>query len=210
MIGLIINAMGNGFTIVSNFGSGIWTAAAVNIHNITGFQVGILIFCFGILNTITNQFLIQHLDIVRLIEEIVYISFFSYMVNWFTNLFTSWELNQWSPILRIPMSIMGVTLFCIAISLYQRANLFMHPNDDTTNILRFKYMHGSAIFSQLTDMLPPIVIIIICFFITGKVYSVNVGTIYSIIFNGMLIATADKYVWKSLIHNFKPSENISN
>nr|WP_282575966.1 hypothetical protein [Apilactobacillus xinyiensis] len=208
--GLILNSFGNALTIVSSCGSGIWTAAAVNINKLLGFDLGILIFTFGVINALTNQILLRRIDIPRFVEEIVFISGFSYFINIFTKLFTNlgWENNAlW---IRVIMSIIGVACFCTAISLYQRANIFMHPNDDTTNILRFKFLNGSAILSQLIDMLPPIIIIIICSIPLGRVYSVGVGTIFSVLCNGILIQNADKFVFPSLKHNKNINEEIQN
>ncbi|MCK8606788.1 hypothetical protein LNP08_01730 [Apilactobacillus ozensis] len=208
--GLILNAFGNALTIVSSCGSGIWTAAAVNINKLLGFNLGLLIFTFGIINAITNQVLLRRIDIPRFVEEIIFISGFSYFINIFTRLFTTlgWENSAiW---IRIPMSLIGVMCFCTAISLYQRANLFMHPNDDTTNILRFKFLNGSAILSQLIDMIPPIIIIIVCSIPLGQVYSVGVGTIFSVICNGIIIQNADKLVFPSLKHNKNINEQLQN
>ena len=209
-LGLLINAFGNALTITSSMGSGVWTAAAVNLSHVTGVSVGLFIFAFGVFNTVCNQFLLWTVDIPRFVEEIFYISCFSYAVNFFTNLCLAMGLGQLGLIARIVMAILGVTLFCIAISMYQRANLFMHPNDDTSNILRFKYCHGSAVASQLIDMLPPIIIFIGCGLLMGKIYSVNVGTIYSICCNGLLIKYADRWIWPSLVHNFRKNENYGN
>lgn len=201
IFGLILNSLGNALTIVSGCGSGIWTAASVNIHELIGIDVGVMIFIFGIINALTNQVLIKHIDVLRFIEEIIFISFFSSFIQLFADLFTSLGWNHLSLILRIPMSLIGVCFFCTAISLYQRANIFMHPNDDTTNILRFDYLNGSAVKSQLLDFTPPIVIILICSIFLHQIYSVGIGTIFSIIFNGVLIQSADKYIVPRLKHN---------
>ena len=79
----------------------------------------------------------------------------------------------------------------------------MHPNDDTTNILRFMYLKKSAVAAQLIDFIPPIIAMVISFAVTKNLYAVNVGTIFSILFNGLIIQTADRYVWPKLKHNFK-------
>ncbi|AYF92229.1 hypothetical protein D7I45_01345 [Apilactobacillus bombintestini] len=205
VFGLLLNALGNSLTIVSGCGSGIWTAASVNIHELVGIDVGLMIFIFGIINALTNQVLIRHIDVWRFIEEMVFITFFSYFIQIFADFFTSLGWNHLSLFIRVPMALIGVCFFCTAISLYQRANLFMHPNDDTTNILRFQYLKGSAVKSQLLDFAPPIIIILICAVFLHRIYSVNIGTIFSIICNGFIIQTADKLIFPSLKHN----ENIN-
>ncbi|MFD1417837.1 hypothetical protein ACFQ42_03550 [Companilactobacillus keshanensis] len=202
MIGLILNAFGNGLCISANMGSGIWTAAAVNINMMSGLSVGTILFIVGVLNAITNQFLIRRLDIRRMIGEILYILFFSSFVDIFTDMLNNIGIPNLPIIVRAILSCLGVTFFCVAISLYQRANIIMHPNDDTTNILRFFYLKGSSTAAQIIDFVPPIIIVIVAFAMTDKIYSVNVGTLFSILFNGVLIAAADKLIWPGLKHNF--------
>jgi len=200
---LVLNACGNALCITSNVGSGIWTASAVNMHEAFGLDVRVLLFLIGLANTITNQFLIRRLDIKRFIGEIIFVLCFSYFVDLFTIAFTTIGLPSLPWFVRLLISLLGVSTFCVAISIYQRANIFMHPNDDTTNILRFMYLKGNATASQLIDFIPPIVIMLVTFTITHRVAAVNIGTFYSFLMNGVLIATADRLVFPKLVHNFK-------
>lgn len=205
--GLILNAFGNGLCISANMGSGLWTASAVNMNHWFGWNTGLLLFIIGVINAITNQFLIRHFDGRRLVGEILYVMFFSYFVNVFTALLNNVGVPNLSMPVRAILSCLGIVFFCVAISLYQRANIVMHPNDDTTNILRFMYLKGNSTAAQLIDFIPPIVIIIIAGFAIHNVYSVNIGTLFSFIFNGVLIATADRLVWPELKHNFNTQNN---
>lgn len=205
IIGLILNAFGNGLCITSNMGSGIWTAAAVNLNEWLGINVGVMLFVFGVLNATTNLILIKKLDVKRFVAEVLYITFFSYFVDVFTNLLTVAGVQQLPMLVRTILSFTGVACFCVAISLYQRANIVMHPNDDTTNILRFMYLKGNSTAAQIIDFVPPIIIVLVAFIATHNIYAVNVGTLFSILLNGVIIAEADKLVWPSLKHNFKAS-----
>lgn len=203
ILGLILNAFGNGLCISADMGSGIWTAAAVNLNKIFGLSVGMILCIIGILNALTNQFLIKRFDGKRLIGEILYILFFSSFVDIFTNILNASGIPNFPMFIRAILSCLGVVFFCVAISLYQRANIIMHPNDDTTNILRFFYLKGNSTAAQVIDFVPPTIVVIIAFFVTGNIFSVNIATLFSILFNGVLIATADKLIWPSLKHNFK-------
>jgi uncharacterized membrane protein YczE len=201
--GLILNAFGNGLCISADMGSGLWTAAAVNLNKWFAWNTGLILFVFGVINALTNQVLIKKFDGKRLVGQILYVMFFSYFVNVFTNLLTAIGVPNLPMLVRMFLSCLGVVFFCVAISLYQRANIVMHPNDDTTNILRFFYLKGNSTKAQIIDFLPPIIIIIIAAFGIHAVYSVNVATLFSFIFNGILIAMSDKYIWPQLKHNFK-------
>ena len=205
--GLILNAFGNGLCISANMGSGLWTASAVNMNQWFGWNTGLLLFIIGVVNAITNQFLIKRFDWKRLFGEILYVMFFSYFVNIFTNLLNLVGVPNLPVVIRAILSCLGIVFFCVAISLYQRANIVMHPNDDTTNILRFLYLKGNSTMAQIIDFIPPIIIIVIAGLAIHNVYSVNVGTLFSFIFNGLLIANADRLVWPKLKHNFKAQNN---
>lgn len=85
----------------------------------------------------------------------------------------------------------------------------MHPNDDTTNILRFVYLHGNATAAQLVDFVPPILAIFISWQATGAVLGINVATIFSILFNGVIIAWSDTHIWPQLKHNFKVADGLA-
>ncbi|MTV81598.1 hypothetical protein [Secundilactobacillus folii] len=184
-------------------GSGLWTASAVNLNNWTGVSLGLLLFFIGVINAITNQVLIHHFDGKRLVGEIVYVAFFGTIVQYSAQLFEALGVGRTPVIMRLIFSCLGIVLFCIGISLYQRANIIMHPNDDTTNILRFLYLKGNATASQLLDFVPPAVVIIITFFATKQILSVNLATLFSIFGNGILIATSDQWIWPHLTHNFR-------
>lgn len=205
--GLILNAFGNALTISANMGSAVWTASAVNYSRWFNINVGAILFIIGFLNTVTNQILIKRWDWPRFVGEIGYVCFFSYLVNLFVNLFDSVGIGNLPIIVRAILSCLGIVFFCTAISLYQRANILMHPNDDTTNILRFFYLRKSAVAAQLIDFIPPIVAMMISFAVTQNLFAVNIGTFFSIICNGLIIQTADKYVWPRLKHNFRTKKS---
>lgn len=173
------------------------------MHAAFGLDVGLLLFIVGLINAVTNQILIHRIDVPRFVGEIIFVLFFSYFVDIFTAAFTLIGIPKLPWLIRMLISILGVSTFCVAISIYQRANIFMHPNDDTTNILRFMYLKGNATASQLIDFIPPIVIMGITFGITHQVLAVNIGTIYSFFMNGILIENADRLVFPKLVHNFK-------
>ncbi len=203
LFGLFFNASGNALSVAGHMGSGVWTASAVNISGWLGWPLGTLLFIIGTINAITNQFLIRRLDIIRLVGEMCFIVFFSTIVQFFTRWFAAIGVGELPVVVRVFISALGIFLFCIGISLYQRANIVMHPNDDTTNILRFLYVHGNATISQLIDFMPPIVAITIVFFNTGQIDSVNIATLFSILGNGFMIAWSDEHIWPTLKHNFR-------
>lgn len=209
LLGFCINVIGNSLTMASNMGAEPWAAAAQNLYEASHTSVGIFLFIFGVANAIINQVMLKAVDWVRFVGEIIYIALFSYFVDLILGIMQSigiGDLNIW---IRGFLSCFGVAMFCVGISLYQRANILMHPNDDTSNLIRFKFLHGSAILSQLVDIVPAFFLIGLCWILDGKMVSVNVGTIFSLICNGILIKEADKQVWPKLRHNHRHHHKLS-
>lgn len=198
-----MNALGNGLTVATNVGTSPWTASEVNIAQLVGTSVGLPMFCVSVLVAIVNQLLIRQWDPLRFFGEIGFIACFSYFVNVFVAFFTWLGVPHLPFLLRAVLCFLGVATFCCAISIYQRANLVMHPNDDTTNILRFLYCHNRVVVAQLVNFIPPIVIMVVTFLISGHLYAINIGTLFALLANGPLIGFFDRHVWHGLTHNFR-------
>ena len=156
-------------------------------------------FIVGVLVAVANQLLIRQWDKWRFFGEVAFIAGFSYFIDVFIAFFSWVGIPHWPLLVRIVLCFTGVVIFCAAISLYQRANLIMHPNDDTTNILRFIYFKGRVVVAQLV----PLVAIIVTVVFTHHVYSVNIRTVFCLLCNGPLIGIADRHLWHGLYHNFR-------
>ena len=65
------------------------------------------------------------------------------------------------------------------------------------------YFKGNATASQLTDFIPPIIVTVIAWAVTGKLLGINIATLFSFLGNGVMIAWADEHIWPQLQHNFK-------
>lgn len=209
IVGLIVNAVGNGLTVSTNMGTSPWTASEVNLAHLFNVSVGWPMFIVGSLTAIANQIMIKKFDKIRFFGELLFIAFFSYFVDIFLALFNALGVPNLPTWLKVILCFIGIFTFCCAISFYQRANLFMHPNDDTTNIIRFQYLKGNVVKAQLVNFSVPLTIIIICVIITHQIYSVNIGTIICMFANGPLIGFSDKHLWHSLHHNFRVMQPIT-
>ena len=203
VIGLILNALGNGITVASNTGSAVYTAASVDLFKLTGIlSVSGFVFSWGLLNDILNMFLLKKMEWFRFLKGLVYVTCFSYFIAVFSNAADFLGLPEQGFWVRTLVSLIGTTLIGISISIYQRANLFLHPNDDMTNILRFRYFHGSAVWAQFVDMLLPLIAIIGSWMVLGHLYAIGIATVVYFLFNGFVIKYTDRWLWPSLKHNF--------
>lgn len=202
-IGLVLNAFGNGLTVSTNMGAAPWTASEVNLAALFHLSVGVAMFIVGVLVAVANQVLIRQWDKWRFIGETLFIACFSYFIDVFLAFFKWLGIPQLPLIVRLLLCMLGIAIFCAAISLYQRANIVMHPNDDTTNILRFLYFNGRVGRAQLVNFLVPVVIMLVTGLVTRHIYSVNLGTLLCIFCNGPLIGFFDSHLWHGLYHNFR-------
>lgn len=201
ILSIFINSTGNALTISTNLGSAVWTASSVNLADWINVPLGTTLFIYGIVITIANQLFIGHFDRRRFISNLLYTIPFSYLVQWIT-LFWNWtgvpDLNLFW---RVILDTIGIMLVASAVSIYQRCNLIMHPNDDLSYILRFKFMHGSAILGQWISYVPPVTVAIVSIIFTHQIVAIGYGTILALVAQGAMMKWADTHVFPSLKHH---------
>ncbi len=202
-ISIIINSFFNALTVSTQMGSAIWTASAVSLSHWIHISLGNILFLEGVIVAITNLALLGYFDWFRLLRNLLFITPFSYLLAGFERMFTSLGVPQLAIGWRIILDIGGLFGVAAAVSLYQRANIIMHPNDDLPYILRFRFMHGSSVYSQWMSNVPPLIIVVLVFIIKGHWYSFGFGTIYNILTQGFLIGWSDQHFFPVLHHHLE-------
>lgn len=201
VISIIINSFFNALTVSTHMGSAIWTASAVSLSAWTHVSLGNMLFLEGILVAVTDLILIGYFDWFRLVRNLLFITPFSYLLEGFEKMFTAIGVGQLSIGWRAVLDVVGLFGVAAAVSLYQRANIILHPNDDLPYILRFRFMHGSPVYSQWMSNVPPLIIVVLVFIIKGHWYSFGIGTIYNILTQGYLIGWSDRHFLPILHHH---------
>ena len=199
---IVLDAFSNAVMIDSNMGSAVWMSSAVNISAFLHSPYGTTLFVYAVIVTIANQILLRKFDSHIFISNLLFSFPFSYLVGIFSNVLNPLNMSQLPFIIRLLINILGLIGVSIGTSIYQRCNLIQHPNDELAYLLRFKYLHGSAGWGQLLSYTPPVVIMIICFALTGNILSVGIGTILAMFFQGVIIGISDKIVVPSLKHHY--------
>lgn len=202
MFAIVLDAFANALMINSNMGSAVWTASAVNISKLLHSSYGTTLFIYAVIVTIVNQFLLRKFDGHIFISNLLFSLPFSYLVGFFSFIMDPLRLDQLLITLRLLVDVLGLFGVSVGTSIYQRCNLIQHPNDELAYLLRFKYLHGSAGWGQLFSYTPPVIIMLICFVLTGKILSVGVGTILAMFCQGIIIGISDKIVLPSLKHHY--------
>ena len=77
IVSLMFNCLGNALTVALNLGSALWTAAAVNISDVTPVSLSMMLFIFGVLIIITNVILLNKIDVKRIIGNFIFMVPFS-------------------------------------------------------------------------------------------------------------------------------------
>ena len=202
-ISILLNTFGNALAISMNIGSSMLTAASVHISNYFPIQLGTVLLCNALLGIILNIMIDKKIDIPLIIGNFAFIFPFSVMVQFFVQ-GMGWLGLPGLPIwLRLVLNITGIFLIAIAISIYQRVNWIIHPLDELTNTIRFKFCNGNPVHAQLLTFSIPIAMLIIMFALSGHLYAVNLGTIAALLCQGSWIGWADKRVFASLPHYFR-------
>lgn len=199
---IVLDAFANALMINSNMGSAVWTASAVNISNSIHSSYGTTLFVYAVIVTIVNQFLLGKFDGHIFLSNLLFSLPFSYLVGFFSYILDPFQLNALPVVLRVIVDVLGLIGVSVGTSIYQRCNLIQHPNDELAYLLRFKYLHGSAGWGQLFSYTPPVIIMIICYFTTGHILSVGIGTILAMFFQGIIIGMSDTIVLPSLKHHY--------
>ncbi|MFC6206605.1 hypothetical protein [Levilactobacillus tongjiangensis] len=198
---ILLNSAANALTISTNLGSAVWTGSSVNLANWIHVPLGTTMFVYGVVITLMNQLLLGRFDRKRFVSNILYIIPFSYLVEWI-GYFWNWvgvgKLNLTG---RVIVDIIGLIGVAFAVSIYQRCNVIMHPNDDVAYILRFRFLHGSAVIAQWASYVPPVTIIILSYIFTGELNAIGFGTIWALVTQGIVMAWADYHVFPSLKHH---------
>ncbi len=202
-ISIIINSFFNALTVSTQMGSAIWTASAVSLSHWTQISLGNILFLEGVVVAFTNLALLGHFDWFRLVRNLLFITPFSYLLAGFETMFVKMGVPQLALGWRIMLDIGGLFGVAAAVSLYQRANIIMHLNDDLPYILRFRFMHGSPVYSQWMSNVPPLIIVVLVFVIKGHWYSFGFGTIYNILTQGYLIGWSDRHFLPILHHHLE-------
>lgn len=201
VLSIFMNAAGNGLTISTHLGSAVWTGSSVNLSNWIHIELGTTLFIYGVVITIVNQILLGHFDRRRFVSNLLYAFPFSYLVSGFTMVWNFIGVPLWSVPIRVILDTLGIFVIAAAVSIYQRSNLLMHPNDDLSYILRFKFLKGSAILGQWVSYVPPIIIIVVSVLVTGKIEAIGYGTVLALTIQGALMSWSDTHVFPQLKHH---------
>lgn len=103
-------------------------------------------------------------------------------------------------ILYVGLNFLGVAFIAVAISIYQRVNLVLHPADDLMQILRFRYFKGNAAKAMWASYIPPTIMAIVALVITRTFTNFGLGTIFAFLAQGGITGIADKVIFPKLKH----------
>lgn len=201
VLSLLINATGHALTISTNLGSAVWTASAVNINNCFSINsLSLVIFLEGLAVNYLVSLIDKKRKISKFLLDLLFITPFSILVQYFTNCLEGLNLQHQLLLIRIVLDILGIVFISLATSLYQRANIVLHPNDDFMQTIRFMFLHGDATKAQIIHFLVPLSIIVITTVISHAIWAVGIGTIISFFFQGSMIKWFDIHAFKHLKH----------
>lgn len=198
---IVLNSAANALTISTNLGSAVWTGSSVNLANWIHVPLGTTLFGYGIVITLMNQLLLGKFDRRRLISNLLYIVPFSYLVEWIGYFWDWLGVGRLSLTGRVIVDIIGLFGVAAAVSIYQRCNIIMHPNDDLAYILRFRFLRGSAVVAQWASYIPPVTIIVLSYIFTGQLHAIGFGTVLALVAQGAVMGWSDYHVFPQLKHH---------
>lgn len=216
-LSLVINSAGNVLTLVTSakimpsfLGSAYWTAAEANFAVAIRWNLFWTFLIIGVLTSLLNAFLIHKFEWRRILGNLAFMVPFSALIQIFEDFFMGKYPHLFSgfPEAHTPLMVglyvlinfAGVALIAIAISIYQRVNLVLHPADDLMQILRFKYFNGKAAPAMWASYIPPTVLAIIALIITHHFTNFGLGTVFAFLAQGGITGWADNHIFRHLHH----------
>ena len=200
IVSILINSFGNALTVSLNLGSALWTASSVNLAYLFNYSLAGILFWEGVAVVLSNALFIHKFDIRRIFGNFLFMIPFSYLVGALAALINKTSLNNLPVTVKVILDFGGILLIAAGISIYQRVNLILHPNDDFMQIIRFKFFHGNAASAQICSFLIPVTLILICAVFNHSVWAVNIGTVFSFFFQGFFVGLSDKFIFPKLKH----------
>ncbi|QAS69537.1 fructose permease [Oenococcus sicerae] len=213
---LLINSAGNVLTLVTSakihpsyLGAAYWTAASANFGTALHWNLFWAFIIVGIMTIILNAILIGHWSWKRAIGNMIFMVPFSALIQVFADFFNGkYPIFGGLPeargpvmvVLYILLNFVGVALIAIAISIYQRVNLVLHPADDLMQVLRFKYFKGHAATAMWVSYIPPTILAVIALIMTHQFTNFGLGTIFAFLFQGGITGFADRTIFPRLHH----------
>ncbi|WP_338214866.1 hypothetical protein [Lacticaseibacillus salsurivasis] len=197
---ILLNGFGNGLTVAMNLGSALWTASAVNLAHALHLTLLTVLLAEGVAVVLFNALVLRCLEWRRIAGNFIFMIPFSFLVSWFARLIGMTPLVALPLIWRVALDLFGIVCTGVAVSIYQRLNVMLHPNDDLMQILRFHFLHGNAALAQPVSYIPPITLILICVLATRQAYALNIGTLFSLVAQGAIVGLADRFVFPQLKH----------
>lgn len=199
-VSILLNSLSNALAIVSKLGSAVWTASAVNVSVQCSTNLGDVLIIYAVIVQIINLLIRKKLNWHLIFSNLLFAFLFSYCVQFWTSLLWKTGLASLNFVFRLIIDIIGIGGIAAATSIYQRVNLMMHPNDEFSYLIRFKFVHGSATLGQYLSYIIPVVVMGLCFFKGGYLISIGWGTLFALFFQGPLTGIADKCIFPCLKH----------
>lgn len=216
-LSLVINSAGNVLTLVTSakihpsfLGAAYWSAAEANLGTAFHWNLFWAFLIMGFLTAVLNAILIHHWDWKRIAGNMVFMVPFSALIQVFEDFFDGKYPSLFSGlpearslgmvILYVGLNFLGVAFIAVAISIYQRVNLVLHPADDLMQIPRFRYFKGNAAKAMWASYIPPTIMAIIAIVITRTFANFGLGTIFAFLAQGGITGIADKVIFPRLKH----------
>ncbi|MGJ3705848.1 fructose permease [Levilactobacillus brevis] len=216
-LSLVINSAGNVLTLVTSakihpsfLGAAYWSAAEANLGTAFHWNLFWAFLIMGFLTAVLNTILIHHWDWKRIAGNMVFMVPFSALIQVFEDFFDGKYPALFSGlpearslgmvILYVGLNFLGVAFIAVAISIYQRVNLVLHPADDLMQIIRFRYFKGNAAKAMWASYIPPTIMAIIAIVITRTFANFGLGTIFAFLAQGGITGIADKVIFPRLKH----------
>ncbi|ELK48901.1 membrane protein [Bacillus sp. SB49] len=176
LLGLTIMSLGIAMTIEADLGAGAWDAINVGLVEIIGLTVGTWVIIIGAILIVVNALIAKEKpDILAVITILVLGRFIDF---WLLHAFEGLDLTTlWS---RIGLSLGGIVILGIGVSLYLQPQFSLNPIDNLMISLRKRFGFSITISKTMTEGFA----LVVALLVGGPV---GIGTILILVFIGPMI-----------------------
>lgn len=191
-VSIFLNSLGGALTVIANVGVSPWSAAGINMENYLSISFGTALLISSLILQIIVVVVEKNIPFKRIVFDFLYMFVYSYGVDAWLYAFKGLHIE--SVAMNYAIFFIGMIFVAIAISIYVKLDIVLHPIDLFYKMLRDRFFNGNVVKAQLINYGIPIVLAILFGILDHDIVALSIGTIIYFLLFGKVLDTIDKKI----------------
>lgn len=191
-LSIFLNTLGGALTVIANIGVSPWSAAGINMEFYFSISLGTALLISSLILQIIVIVVEKTTSIKRIMFDFLYMFFYSYGVDAWLYAFKGLDIG--AVIINYFMFFFGMVLVAIAISIYVKLDIVLHPIDLFYKMLRDRVFNGNIVKSQFINYGIPIFLAILFGLLNHHIVALSIGTVVYFILFGKILEIIDNRI----------------